>query len=310
MMNHFFALLIILGFAFGVYTSTSDAAKITTASVRTRKWEAVLKKASEAQAKPTAGASAPVIAPDKLSVTWSDGKTERHDDIAVTDSEVFAARWERIKTTGNALTMAAVDPPKTAVKICLEFIGVMALWLGVMKVAERAGLVAMLGRALAPLMRFVFPDVPSNHPAMSGMILNISANMLGLDNAATPLGLAAMKDLQKLNKNPRTATNAQIMFLAINTSSVTVIPFSVVALRAVNGSTNPQSIIIPAILATICSTVTAIVVTKTLSIMNPDPPVGYDEQLDGPNAEATAVTAAAPHTVSAPAPTTSTEKKS
>ena len=118
------------------------------------------------------------------------------------------------------------------VNIAFTLIGVMALWLGIMRLAERAGLVALLARGLRPVMRLIFPDVPADHPAMGSMLLNIAANMLGLGNAATPLGLRAMKDLESLNPRPGTATNAMCTFLAINTSSVQLVPVTAMAILA------------------------------------------------------------------------------
>ena len=126
----------------------------------------------------------------------------------------------------------AVKGAETAVTLALGLIGVMAVWLGVMRLAEKAGLVQVLARLLRPVMRRLFPDVPAEHPAMGSMLMNIAANMLGLANAATPLGLRAMKDLESLNEIPGTATNAMCTFLAINTSSVQIIPITAVAILA------------------------------------------------------------------------------
>lgn len=168
--------------------------------------------------------------------------------------------------TGNiqAVTDAAIDYSKTAVEISLGLIGVMALWLGIMKIAEDSGLVSILGRALRPIMKRLFPDIPEDHPAMGAMVMNIAANVLGLGNAATPLGIKAMKELQTLNENKNVATNSMVMFLAINTSSVTLIPATVIGLRAAAGSANATEIIGPAILATTISTIVAIISAKLL----------------------------------------------
>jgi spore maturation protein A len=167
--------------------------------------------------------------------------------------------------TGNidAVTNAAIDNAKTGVDLALGLIGVMTLWLGIMKIAEDSGLVEKLAKALRPLMVRLFPDVPPEHPAMGAMIMNIAANMLGLGNAATPLGLKAMQELQKLNDEKDTATNAMVTFLAINTSSVTLIPASTIAILAAAGATNPTEIIGPTLIATTASTVVAIIVSKT-----------------------------------------------
>src|SRR6266705_725224 len=161
---------------------------------------------------------------------------------------------------------AALDMANTAVvKISFTLIGVMALWLGIMRLAERAGLVALLARALRPLMRRIFPEVPPEHPAMGSMLMNIAANMLGLGNAATPLGLRAMKDLDSLNPRPGTATNAMCTFLAINTSSVQLIPVTAIAILAANRSSNPSAIVGTSIMATACAAVSAITMAKLLA---------------------------------------------
>ncbi len=151
------------------------------------------------------------------------------------------------------------------VTISFALIGVMALWLGIMRLAERAGLVALLARALRPLMRRIFPEVPPEHPAMGSMLMNIAANMLGLGNAATPLGLRAMKDLESLNKNPGTATNAMCTFLAINTSGIQLIPVTAIAILAANKSTNPTAIVGTSIICTACAAVSGVLMAKFLS---------------------------------------------
>ena len=161
----------------------------------------------------------------------------------------------------DAVTEAAIDMAKTAVEISIGLIGIMALWLGIMKIAEESGLIRIIARALKPITIRLFPDVPADHPAIGSIILNMSANMLGLGNAATPLGLKAMEELQELNPKKDTATNAMVMFLAINTSSVQIIvPATVVALMGVTTS----QIFIPIILATTASTVTAIFMARFL----------------------------------------------
>ena len=162
------------------------------------------------------------------------------------------------------VTGAAFEACKTAVMtIALPLAGVMALWLGLMKIAEKSGLVNLLARALRPLLRWLFPDVPANHPAMGSMVMNMAANMLGLSNAATPLGLRAMQDLEKLNPRPGTATNAMCTFLAINTSSIQLIPATTVAILAAAGSKNPTVSIGTAFFATCCSTIAGILAVKT-----------------------------------------------
>jgi spore maturation protein SpmA len=160
----------------------------------------------------------------------------------------------------------ALDMANTSVVgIAFALIGVMALWLGIMRLAERAGLVALLARTLRPLMRKIFPDVPPEHPAMGSMLMNIAANMLGLGNAATPLGLRAMKDLESLNKNPGTATNAMCTFLAINTSGIQLIPVTAIAILAANKSTNPTAIVGTSIICTACAAVSGVLMAKFLS---------------------------------------------
>ena len=152
----------------------------------------------------------------------------------------------------------------SVVGIAFALIGVMALWLGIMRLAERAGLVALLARALRPLMRRIFPDVPPDHPAMGSMLMNIAANMLGLGNAATPLGLRAMRDLESLNKIPGTATNAMCTFLAINTSGIQLIPVTAIAILAASKSTNPTAIVGTSIICTACAAVSGVLMAKFL----------------------------------------------
>lgn len=161
------------------------------------------------------------------------------------------------------VTNAAFDACKTAVmNLALPLAGVMALWLGLMKLAEKSGLVEILARALRPVLKWLFPEVPPTHPAMGAIVMNTAANMLGLNNAATPLGLRAMQDLEKLNPHPGTATNAMCTFLAINTSSVQLIPATTVAILAAAGAKNPTQIIGTAFFATCCSTAAGIIAVK------------------------------------------------
>jgi spore maturation protein A len=161
----------------------------------------------------------------------------------------------------DAVTEAAIDMAKVSVEIAIGLIGIMALWLGIMKIAEASGLIRIIAKLLKPLTIRLFPDVPADHPAIGSIVLNMSANILGLGNAATPLGLKAMEELQELNEKKDTATNAMVMFLAINTSSVQLIlPATVVALMGATAS----EIFITTILATSCSTVAAIAAVKFL----------------------------------------------
>lgn len=166
------------------------------------------------------------------------------------------------------VTSAALDYAATAVNIALGLIGIMALWLGIMKIAESAGLINILGKWLAPITKRLFPEVPSDHPAMGSMIMNISANLLGLGNAATPFGLKAMEELDKLNENKGTATNSMVTFLAINTAGLTLIPASAIAIRAAAGSSDPTIIIGTALFGSACATTAAIIAAKTLQNFN------------------------------------------
>ena len=168
--------------------------------------------------------------------------------------------------TGNidAVTKAALDMSKTAVNIAIGLIGIMALWLGIMKIAEESGLIHLLAKSLKPMTIRLFPEVPPDHPAIGSIILNMAANILGLGNAATPLGLKAMEELQELNEDKETATNAMCTFLAINTSSVQIIlPATVVALMGAAAN----QIFITTILATSFSTMVAIISVKILEKM-------------------------------------------
>ena len=169
--------------------------------------------------------------------------------------------------TGNidAVTEAAIGMSKTAVEIAIGLIGIMALWLGTMKIAEESGLIRILSKALRPITIRLFPDVPENHPAIGSIVLNMAANILGLGNAATPMGLKAMEELQELNPEKDTATNAMCTFLAINTSSVQLIlPATVVALMGAAAN----QIFITTILATGMSTVAAIFAVKFFEKLN------------------------------------------
>jgi spore maturation protein SpmA len=162
----------------------------------------------------------------------------------------------------GALTQATIASSRSAVELAIGLIGQMALWLGFMAVLREAGLMSSLSRGLAPVMRRIFPDVPPEHPAMGAMIMNLSANVLGLGNAATPFGLKAMQELDKLNRQRGVATNAMVLFLAINTSGVAVLPLGAVAVRATLGSTDPAGIIVPSLIATGISTIVAISVAR------------------------------------------------
>jgi spore maturation protein A len=165
------------------------------------------------------------------------------------------------------VTKAAIDAAGNAVTIAIGLVGVMALWLGIMKIAEQSGLMSLLARAIAPVMRRLFSEVPPDHPAMGSMLMNIAANMLGLSNAATPLGLKAMEDLEKLNRTPGVATNAMCLFLTINTAGLQLIPASMISLMASAGSKDPTAIIGTTVASTFIALVSGVTVAKLLEGM-------------------------------------------
>ncbi|MCP5190893.1 MAG: hypothetical protein H6988_10945 [Pseudomonadales bacterium] len=165
---------------------------------------------------------------------------------------------------------AAFEAARTAFEVALGLTGVMCLWLGVMKVGERAGFLDLLGRALAPLFARLFPDVPKGHPALGSITMNMAANVLGLDNAATPMGLKAMRELQTLNPSPDTASNAQILFLVLNASSVTLLPVTIFTYRAQMGAQDPTDVFIPILMATYCSTLAGFLFVATMQRLRLD----------------------------------------
>ncbi len=163
-----------------------------------------------------------------------------------------------------AVVASVSDSAKFAFELALGLTGMMAMWLGFMRLAEEAGLVRALARLIRPIMRRLFPEVPPEHPAMGSMVMNIAANMIGLGNAATPFGLKAMKELETLNPRPGVATNAMCTFLAINTSSVQLIPTSAIAFLAAAGAAHPTDIILTSLIATSFSTLAGVIAVKTL----------------------------------------------
>lgn len=171
----------------------------------------------------------------------------------------------------GALTAAALESAGRAVTLALGLAGVMALWLGLMRVAEEAGLVRLVGRAARPLLRRLFPEVPPEHPALGAMVMNVAANVLGLGNAATPFGLRAMERLQELNPHQGTASDAQALFCALNTASVQIVPATVIALRAAAGARQPADILGATILASLCATAVAILSARLLRHLHPLP---------------------------------------
>jgi spore maturation protein A len=163
---------------------------------------------------------------------------------------------------GKKLNTATLEAATLSVELCIGLIGIMAVWLGLMNVAKDAGLVDLIARMMQPLMRFVFPEIPNGHPAHAAVLLNLAANMLGLDNAATPMGLKAMQELQELNPVKDTATNSMAMFLAINTSSIVLVPFTIIGYRVLSGSQDPAKPVAGMLIATILSTIIAIIITR------------------------------------------------
>ena len=199
------------------------------------------------------------------------GGIDFYNEVLTPDQEVSLQQEKRNlneETKLGQVTTAAIKAANTGVEIAIGLIGVMALWLGVMKVAEEAGLTKALARMVKPITRWLFPTIPSEHPAIGAMIMNIAANMLGLSNAATPLGLKAMEELDKLNPNKGEATDDMCTFLVLNTSAITLVPATAIAIRASLGSQNPQMIIVPAILAATCATIVGVTTVKLIQKFN------------------------------------------
>ncbi len=187
--------------------------------------------------------------------------------VLVVASVVTAAVQGRMP----ALTAAITSSAQAAVTLSIGLVGILSLWLGLMRVAEHSGLVALLGRAARPVLRRLFPEVPPEHPAMGAMVMNVAANLVGLGNAATPFGIEAMRRLDDLNPNRGTASDAQALFCAINTASVQLIPATVIALRASAGSRAPGEIIGATIVASLCGAVAAVATSKLLARAFPAP---------------------------------------
>ena len=166
------------------------------------------------------------------------------------------------------MVQATFDSSKTAFETSLGLTGVLALWLGIMKIGERAGAVNVLARVLSPVFTKLFPDIPKNHPVMGSIFMNIASNMLGLDNAATPTGLKAMQQMQELNTRKDTATNPMIMFLVLNTSGLTIIPTTILAFRAAKGAAMPTDVFIPILIATTVATLAGIIITALWQKIN------------------------------------------
>ncbi|MBI5752587.1 MAG: hypothetical protein HZA59_10660, partial [Hydrogenophilales bacterium] len=176
----------------------------------------------------------------------------------------FAVALLKVITTGQgeilvSLVKSLFDSAKTGFEISLGLAGVMTLWLGIMRVAEAGGFLALITRGLAPLFKRLMQEVPPAHPAQGAVVMNLSANVLGLDNAATPLGLKAMRELQTLNPQPDTASNAMILFLVLNASSVTLLPLTIFTYRAQMGAADPTDVFVPILIATYCSTLVGLI---------------------------------------------------
>ncbi len=196
---------------------------------------------------------------DSEKITFvSDAAVAVNDSVYSAEVTIERAHFPKMK----AVTAAVLDYAKTSVNIAIGLIGIMAFWLGLMRVAEKAGLVKSIAKSVKPVMRKLFPDVPPEHPAIAAMIMNISANMLGLGNAATPFGLKAMEELDKLNPEKGTATDAMCTFLAINTAGLTLIPATAIAIRAAQGSSDPTVIIGTSFFGALAATFTGISVAK------------------------------------------------
>jgi spore maturation protein A len=179
----------------------------------------------------------------------------------VTVSVAVALVTGTLETVGSAM----LERAKIAVmEIMLPMAGIITLWMGIMRLVEVSGLIRVIARALAPVMSFLFPEVPKGHPALGSIAMNMGANMLGAGNAATPMGLRAMEQLNQLNPNPGVASNAMVMLLALNTSAITLIPTSTIALLQARGAQNPTDVIAPSILASLCGTIMAVLICRTL----------------------------------------------
>ncbi len=215
----------------------------------------------------TLPANAPPVMVDAAAANGDASKIIGH---AAFDTSAFAAGTNvgflpptvHFRILAKVADQGILKIANVAVELALGLIGVMALWLGIMQIAEAAGLVLLLSKIVKPIMVRVFPDVPPDHPAIGAMVMNMTANFLGLSNAATPLGLKAMEELNKLNPVAGTATNAMCMFLTINTTALTLVPTTVIAIRLTLGSTNPTDIIMPTFLATFISLILGVLFTR------------------------------------------------
>ncbi len=226
----------------------------------------------------TLGFTAAIVG-HSLNITTDKSSPELWKTVAKTDDNSKQITAKILRRDGNKLTIllpttslvktkavldALISYSEMAVKIALGLIGIMAFWLGIMKLAEDSGMIKIIARILKPIMVRVFPDIPPDHPAIGAMIMNMSANMLGLNNAATPLGLKAMDELESLNKHKGTASNAMITFLAINTAGLTLIPATAIAIRAALGSKDPTIILMTSFFGAGLATIAGIIAAKVL----------------------------------------------
>jgi spore maturation protein SpmA len=168
----------------------------------------------------------------------------------------------------TAIVNSTFEMAETSVRISIYLIGIITLWLGIMKIGEKGGAVNSLSKLVAPFFRRIFPDIPRDHPAMGSILMNFCANMLGLDNAATPLGLKAMKEMQEINKKKDTASNSQIMFIVLNTSALTIVPIGIMAVRAASGAKDPTDVFVPLLLATYFSTLAGLLAVSIVQKIN------------------------------------------
>lgn len=178
---------------------------------------------------------------------------------------VFGILVSAVNGNVEQVTKAAMEGANNAVKTSLGLIAIITFWLGIMKIAEESGLISLLARLVSPVMRFLFPQVPKEHPAMGAIIMNFSANLLGLGNAATPMGLIAMQEMQKLNRgNPKEATSSMCTFLALNTACITLVPTTIIGIRMLHHSSDPTLVVGTTIFATSCGMTVAVIADKLL----------------------------------------------
>lgn len=194
---------------------------------------------------------------------------------------VFSVLFGAANGKMEQVAEAAFGGAQTGVTVCLGLISILVFWMGLMRIAEDAGLVSKLSRLLAPIVRRLFPEVPPEHPAMGYILSNMSANLLGLGNAATPMGIKAMQELQKLNPHPTVATPAMCTLLALNTASITLVPTTMIAIRMNFGSVHPADIVAPTLLATLISTGAAVIIDRWYRSRNKYPPTKTIIHQDG-----------------------------